>query len=103
MSLCGYRKLQSPSLESRRVVPITRDGFVNMVLWSILVVFVFTAGGKIGGLGVKLIRDIKVEVKREDQSGSTHRLAPYISGFGMKFPVEHLILQRWILARLHWI
>jgi hypothetical protein len=39
---------------------------VNMVLWSILMVFVVTAGGKIGGLGVKLIRDIKVEVKRED-------------------------------------
>lgn len=39
---------------------------VNMVLWFILMVFVMTAGGKIGGLGVKLIRDIKVEVKRED-------------------------------------
>lgn len=39
---------------------------VNMVLWLILMVFLITAGGKIGGLGVKLIRDIKVEVKRED-------------------------------------
>lgn len=39
---------------------------VNMVLWGILMVFIITAGGKIGGLGVKLIRDIKVEVKRED-------------------------------------
>ena len=39
---------------------------VNMVLWLMLMVFVITAGGKIGGLGVKLIRDIKVEVKRED-------------------------------------
>lgn len=39
---------------------------VNMVLWLILMVFLITAGGKIGELGVKLIRDIKVEVKRED-------------------------------------
>jgi hypothetical protein len=28
--------------------------------------FVATAGGRIGGLGVKLVRDIKVEVKNED-------------------------------------
>ena len=39
---------------------------VNMVLWSILMLFVVTAGGTIAGLGVKLTRDIKVEVKRED-------------------------------------
>jgi hypothetical protein len=39
---------------------------VNMVLWGILMLFVVTAGGTIGGLGVKLMRDIKVEVKRED-------------------------------------
>jgi len=37
-----------------------------MILWLILMIFIITAGGKIGGLGVKLIRDIKVEVKRED-------------------------------------
>jgi len=38
---------------------------VNAVLWSILMVFVASAGSKIGGLGVKLAREIKVEVKRE--------------------------------------
>ena len=38
----------------------------NMMLWFMLMIFVITAGGKLGGLGVKLVRDIKVEVKRED-------------------------------------
>jgi len=38
----------------------------NMMLWFILMIFVITAGGKLGGLGVKLVRDIKVEIKRED-------------------------------------
>ena len=38
----------------------------NMMLWFILMIFIITAGGKLGGLGVKLVRDIKVEVKRED-------------------------------------
>ena len=39
---------------------------VNMILWAVLMYFVASAGSRIGGLGVKLIRDIKVEVKRED-------------------------------------
>jgi len=39
---------------------------VNMSLWSVLMLFVASAGSKIGGLGVKLIREIKIEVKRED-------------------------------------
>ena len=38
----------------------------NMMLWFILMIFIITAGGKLGGLGVKLVRGIKVEVKRED-------------------------------------
>jgi hypothetical protein len=38
----------------------------NMMLWFVLMIFIITAGGKLGGLGVKLVRDIKVEVKRED-------------------------------------
>lgn len=38
---------------------------VNMGLWSVAMFFVALGGGKIAGLGVKLIRDIKVEVKRE--------------------------------------
>lgn len=39
---------------------------INRVLWSILMFFVISAGTRIGGLGVKLVREIKVEVKRED-------------------------------------
>ena len=39
---------------------------VNMGLWTILMFFVASAGSRIGGLGVKLAREIRVEVKRED-------------------------------------
>jgi hypothetical protein len=39
---------------------------VNMGLWTVLMLFVASAGSRIGGLGAKLIREIKVEVKRED-------------------------------------
>lgn len=39
---------------------------VNMGFWFMLMYFVASAGAKIGGLGVKLAREIKVEVKRED-------------------------------------
>lgn len=39
---------------------------VNMGLWTILMFFVALAGSMIGGLGVKLAREIQVEVKRED-------------------------------------
>lgn len=39
---------------------------MNMGLWFALMTFVASAGSRIGGLGVKLMRDIKVEVKRED-------------------------------------
>lgn len=39
---------------------------INMGLWSILMLFIASAGAKIGGLGVKMVREIKVEIKRED-------------------------------------
>ncbi len=39
---------------------------VNMGIWYALMLFMASAGGRIGGLGVKLIREIKVEVKHED-------------------------------------
>jgi hypothetical protein len=39
---------------------------VNMGIWYALMFFVASAGGRIGGLGVKLIREIKVDVKHED-------------------------------------
>jgi len=39
---------------------------VNMGIWFALMSFIASAGSRIGGMGVKLIRDIKVEVKKED-------------------------------------
>jgi len=38
----------------------------NLGLWAVLMFFVASAGGRIGGLGVKLVREIRVEVKGED-------------------------------------
>ncbi len=37
---------------------------VNMGIWFALMFFVASAGGRIGGLGVNLIREIRVEVKK---------------------------------------
>ncbi len=36
---------------------------VNMGIWFALMTFIASAGGRIGGLGVNLIREIKVTVK----------------------------------------
>ena len=38
----------------------------NMGIWFALMTFIASAGSRVGGLGVKLVREIKVEVKRED-------------------------------------
>ncbi len=38
----------------------------NMLLWLILMVFIASGGSMIGNLGVKLLREIKVEIKKED-------------------------------------
>ncbi|RLG60322.1 hypothetical protein DRN86_02860 [Candidatus Geothermarchaeota archaeon] len=42
---------------------------VNMMLWGLLMFFISSAGAKIGGIGVKLIKEVKVEVK--EGKGST--------------------------------
>jgi hypothetical protein len=42
--------------------------FVNMTVWYILMLFVLSAGGKIAGLGVELLRVIKVVVKGSDKT-----------------------------------
>jgi hypothetical protein len=39
---------------------------MNLGLWFALMTFVASAGERIGGLGVKLMREIKIEVKNED-------------------------------------
>ncbi|HWQ96447.1 MAG TPA: hypothetical protein VN368_03630 [Candidatus Methylomirabilis sp.] len=38
----------------------------NTGLWFMLMTFVGSTGGRIGGLGIKLVREIRVEVKNED-------------------------------------
>ncbi len=38
----------------------------NMMLWYIFMLFVASAGARLGNLGVKVIREIIVEVKGED-------------------------------------
>jgi hypothetical protein len=37
-----------------------------MLLWLILMIFIASGGSRIGSLGVKLLREIKVEIKKED-------------------------------------
>lgn len=39
--------------------------FTNLTLWYMLMLFIVSAGNKIAGIGVKLAREIKVEVKGE--------------------------------------
>lgn len=52
--------------ETMTVEGISGEGInrtVGLGLWWMAMFFVMIAGGKIAGLGVKMIRDIKVEVK----------------------------------------
>jgi hypothetical protein len=55
-----------PPVETEVLPGAETSQIVNMSLWLILMLFIITAGGKLGWFGVKLIRDIKIEVKRED-------------------------------------
>ncbi|MCZ7405361.1 MAG: hypothetical protein O8C67_10590 [Candidatus Methanoperedens sp.] len=55
-----------PPVQTELISGIESSKLVNMGIWYALMTFVASAGGRIGGLGVKLIREIKVEVKRED-------------------------------------
>ncbi|VVB97758.1 Uncharacterised protein [uncultured archaeon] len=56
----------TPPVQAELISGIQSSKLVNMGIWYALMFFVVSAGGRIGGLGVKLIREIKVEVKRED-------------------------------------
>jgi len=40
--------------------------FLNMISWYILMFFIAQAGGKIAGLGIQLIKEIRVTVKSKD-------------------------------------
>ncbi len=42
--------------------------FVNMFIWYILMVFMMLGGSKLAGIGVQLLREIKVVLKGEDSS-----------------------------------
>ena len=55
-----------PSEEILLIAGDQASKIVNMGLWTILMLFVASAGAKIGGLGVKMVREIRVEIKHED-------------------------------------
>jgi hypothetical protein len=44
--------------------------FINMAVWYILMLFILSAGSKIAGLGVQLLREIKVVVKGNNTSST---------------------------------
>jgi len=56
----------APPMETELISGKESSKMTNMGLWFALMTFVGSAGGRIGGLGVKLVREIKVEVKNED-------------------------------------
>jgi hypothetical protein len=56
----------TPPMETELISGKESSKMTNMGFWFILMTFVATAGGRIGGLGAKLVREIKVEVKNED-------------------------------------
>ncbi|MCG2727507.1 MAG: hypothetical protein L6244_02505 [Candidatus Methanoperedenaceae archaeon] len=56
----------APPIQTELISGSDSSKLVNMGLWFVLMTFVASAGGRISGIGVKLIREIKVEVKRED-------------------------------------
>lgn len=55
-----------PPVETELISGNDSSKMTNMGLWFALMTFVASAGGRIGGLGAKLVREIKVEVKNED-------------------------------------
>ena len=55
-----------PPVETELISGTESSKIMNLGIWFALMSFVASAGGRIGGLGVKLMRDIKIEVKNED-------------------------------------
>ncbi len=56
----------TPPMDTELISGKESSILTNMGLWFMLMTFVASAGGRIGGLGVKLVREIKIEVKNED-------------------------------------
>lgn len=54
-----------PPIQTELISGTDSSKLVNMGLWFALMTFVASAGGRIGGLGVNLIREIKVTVKEK--------------------------------------
>ncbi len=55
-----------PPVQTELISGSDSSKLVNMGIWLALMAFVASAGGRIGGLGTKLVREIKIEVKHED-------------------------------------
>lgn len=55
-----------PPVQTELISGKESSKLTNMGIWFTLMYFIASAGGRIGGLGTKLIREIKVEVKGED-------------------------------------
>ena len=55
----------TPPMDTELISGKESSILTNMGLWFMLMTFVASAGGRIGGLGVKLVREIKIEVKNE--------------------------------------
>ena len=56
----------TPPVQTELISGRESSKLVNMGIWFALMTFVASAGSRVGGLGVKLIREIKVEIKKED-------------------------------------
>jgi hypothetical protein len=56
----------TPTAETELISGVESSKMMNLGLWFGLMTFVASAGGRIAGLGVKLMRDIKIEVINED-------------------------------------
>ncbi len=54
----------TPPAEAELISAQNSSKLVNMGIWYALMFFVASAGARIGGLGVNLIREIKVDVKK---------------------------------------
>jgi hypothetical protein len=48
----------------------TASKFVDMTVWYILMLFILSAGAKIAGVGVQLLREIKIVIKAKEGENS---------------------------------
>ena len=69
--LVHFSDISLPSIGQNESIPIVSgqelDKMVAMGFWYILMFFVMWAGGKIGSLGVSLIKETRVELKERSR------------------------------------